>query len=81
LNIGCYDRWACCGFLKVFPWRLGLGWLISFVGSFPFNESETVVFESPGEVRPTPAGVMAGLVSNKWFRNGLGGRVANYSNP
>jgi len=37
-----------------------------------FNESETVVFESPGEVLPTPAGVMAKLVANNCCRNGLG---------
>jgi len=46
-----------------------------------FNESETVVFESPGEVLPTPAGVMARDVLDNWFRNGLGGEVSNGSNP
>jgi len=41
----------------------------------------SVVFESLGEVLPTPAGVMAKLVANKWCRNGLDGGVASHSNP
>jgi len=46
-----------------------------------FNESETVVFESPGEVLPTPAGVLASGLLDNWFRNGLGGGVASQSQP
>ena len=72
---------ACCDFAGWFPWRLGLCWLISFVGSNSFNESETAVFGSPGGRFPTPAGVMAGLVANNEFRNGLGGEVVSCSNP
>ena len=57
---------ACCGFAGWVPWRLGHGWLISFDSSIPFNESRSVVFESPGESFPTPAGVMASGWSNIW---------------
>jgi hypothetical protein len=42
---------------------------------------ETAVFESPGKIFPTPAGVMAGLVANNECRNGLGGEVSKCSNP
>ena len=77
----CHVSWACCGFAMDFPRRLGQCWLISFVGSFPFNQLETAVFESPGRRLPTPAGVMAGLVANNECRNGLGGEVSNGSNP
>jgi len=79
--VTCYERWACCDFAGWFPWRLGQCWLIRFVGSSSFNESETAVFESPGRNFPTPAGVMAMDVANKWCRMGLGGRVASRSNP
>ena len=72
---------ACCGVADVFPRRRGLGLLICFVGSCSFNESETVVFESPGESFPTPAGVLAKDVLDNWFQNGLGGEVSNGSNP
>ena len=41
----------------------------------------TAVFESPGRIRPTPAGVMANNVLDKQCRKGLGGWVASYSNP
>ena len=34
------------------------------------NQLINAVFESPGVIRPTPAGVMAGLVANKWCRFG-----------
>jgi hypothetical protein len=77
----CYERRACCGFAEWVLWRLGQGWVIRFVGSFRFNQSETAVFESPGRRFPTPAGVMARLVANKECRNGLGDRVASHSNP
>jgi len=30
---------------------------------------------------PTPAGVLANDLQIKWFRMGLGGRVASHSNP
>ena len=39
------------------------------------------VFESPGGIFPTPAGVMARDVADNWFRFGFGDGGASHSNP
>jgi len=44
------------------PWALFVKWSSKIGGG---KMSGSVVFESPGETFPTPAGVMAGLVTNK----------------
>jgi hypothetical protein len=81
LQVFKYEYWACCDFAEWFPWRLGQCLLISFDSKFSVKYLISAVFESPGRRFPTPAGVMAGLVANKWYRNGLGDRVASHSNP
>jgi hypothetical protein len=77
LQVFKYEYWACCGFAEWFPWRLGQCLLINFDSKFSVKYLITAVFESPGRRFPTPAGVMAWLVANNEFRNGLGGEVAN----
>ena len=72
------ESWACCGFSKVFPRRLGQCWLISSDSKFSVKCLISAVFVSPGESFPTPAGVMAKDVLDSECRDGLGGRVASH---
>jgi hypothetical protein len=46
-----------------------------------YTSSVALILDRLVEVFPTPAGVMAGLVANKWCRIGLGGEASNGSNP
>ena len=81
MNIGCFDRGACCGFAEDFPRRLGRGLLINLDSFLADKRLIALVVDHLVEDLPTPAGVMARDVLDNLFRNGLGGRVASHSNP
>ena len=68
----------CCGVFPAAPWA----WLANMSGEFvQVNVLINAVCKSPGRNFPTPAGVMARDVVNKWVRFGLGGGVISHSNP